>query len=74
MPEGPTPSSSPTDVIVDVRVEISPRDLKLIDQAAAIEGIDRNTYLQRAAAIGIRDSLRQAAVLVGFSDLNSGSA
>ncbi len=51
MAESTEPTSSPTDVVVNVRVEISPEDLKLIDQAAAIEGTDRELYLRRAAPL-----------------------
>jgi uncharacterized protein (DUF1778 family) len=74
MSEKTEPRSSPAGNAFAVRVEISPEDLELIDQAAAIEGINREAYLRRAAAIGIRDSLRGAAVLVGFSEVDSGPA
>lgn len=71
MSENTEPASCPAGHVFDVRVEITSDDLELIDQAAAIEGIDREAYLRHATAIGIRHSLREAAVLVGFRELDS---
>lgn len=50
-------------VSVVIELRFSPEELADIDQAAQFEGLDRATFLQRAAVPGVRDALRMSGIL-----------
>lgn len=50
-------------ISVVIELRFSPEELADIDRAAQYEGLDRVTFLQRAAIPGLRDALRMSDIL-----------
>jgi uncharacterized protein (DUF1778 family) len=50
-------------ISVVIELRFSPEELAEIDRAAQYEGLDRVTFLQRAAIPGVRDALRMSDIL-----------
>lgn len=50
-------------ISVVIELRFSPEELADIDRAAQYEGLDRVTFLQRAAIPGVRDALRMSDIL-----------
>jgi uncharacterized protein (DUF1778 family) len=55
-------------ISVVIELRFSREDLDRIDRAAQFEGLDRTTYLQRAAIPGVRDALRASELVQSFDE------